>query len=242
MFQPQNRRKLYQYVVEELGTRIIKGQYQSGETLPNEDALCRELDVSRGVLREATKVLIGKGLIQARTKTGTQVQPPQAWNLFDPDVLIWKFKAGNELSFLNNITEVRRIIESEAAGLAAERATDSEVQGISGIFNKMIELLDNGAGYTAEEFIQLDLQFHTAILEACHNDLLAQIGYTLQQALLVGRQMEKPDKEDHRASLRTHLEIARAIADHDPEAAQQAARVHIDEIWSDILRKLDSDG
>ena len=65
------RRKLYEYVVDELGLRIIRGDYLPGNTLPNEDSLCKELHVSRGVLREAMKVLIRKGLLESRPKTGT---------------------------------------------------------------------------------------------------------------------------------------------------------------------------
>ena len=63
-------RKLYQYIVEELGQRIVQGRYQAPDVLPTEDQLCEELSVSRGVLREATKVLTQKGLIQTRPQGG----------------------------------------------------------------------------------------------------------------------------------------------------------------------------
>ena len=92
MRNPNPRQKLYQYVVESIGSRIIEGAYAPGTTLPNEDTLCRELDVSRGVLREAVKVLTAKGLIQTRPKTGTLVLTPKHWNLFDGEVLVWKLR------------------------------------------------------------------------------------------------------------------------------------------------------
>ena len=79
-------RKLYEYVEEMIGLRIIKGEYRPRDTLPNEDALCTEFGVSRGVIREAVKVLHKKGLVLPRPKIGTQIQPTSQWNLFDADV------------------------------------------------------------------------------------------------------------------------------------------------------------
>lgn len=234
MLSKTTRRKLYQYVVEELGLRIIQGRFQPGDTLPNEDALCQEYDVSRGVLREATKVLIEKGLILSRPKTGTQVQPRKEWNLFDPDVLKWKAASVDKYAFLKNITEVRRIIEAEAARFAAERAEEKEVERIHAVCNEMVELLSRKAGYTREEFIVLDLKFHAAIMDASHNELLAQLGHTMRQALLTGRKIDQPDHSSQLSSLKSHQAILRAIADHDALAAQETVQAHIDDVWRDM--------
>ena len=100
-------RKLYEYVVEEIGLRIIKGEFKPGDTLPNEDNLCKQFEVSRGALREATKLLAQKGLIRTRPKTGTVVQPHQEWNLFDAKILLCKLETGDKLDFLTKVTEVR---------------------------------------------------------------------------------------------------------------------------------------
>ena len=83
-------RKLYEHVEEAIGLRIITGDFKPKDTLPNEDALCAEFGVSRGVIREAVKVLQKKGLVVPRPKIGTQIQPKSQWNLFDADVLYWK--------------------------------------------------------------------------------------------------------------------------------------------------------
>ena len=95
-------RKLYQYIVEELGQRIVQGRYQASDVLPTEDQLCEELSVSRGVLREATKVLTQKGLIQTRPRVGTQVLPRDRWNLFDADVLLWRLQVEDKFTFLKD--------------------------------------------------------------------------------------------------------------------------------------------
>ena len=231
MLQKSMRRKLYEYVVEELGHRIIGGTYQPGDTLPNEDALCREFDVSRGVLREATKVLIQKGLIRLRPKVGTQVQSRKHWNLFDADVLIWKLEMGDKFEFLKNVSEVRRILESEAAKFAAERAGEEDILEIQSCYEDMEEALRSETKYDYEQYLEIDMTFHSAILEACHNELLAQIGYTMRQAVHTARQMDIRDIEIQRDSLAFHSAMLTAIINRDPDAAYQAAQELFDQVW-----------
>jgi DNA-binding FadR family transcriptional regulator len=238
MINKNKRYKLYEFVVEDLGLKIIKGEYQPGDTLPNEEMLSKEFDVSRGVLREATKVLVKKGLIRLKPKIGTQIQPQREWNLFDPDVLIWKFEVGDKMKFLENIIEVRRIIESEAAKLAAERGTEEDVSFIRSNYDEMVRFLEDTDGYTYEKYINLDINFHTSILEACRNELFSQIGYTIRQALLTARQSDKKDIIAQKETLPLHLDIVEAIEKHNPEAAYRATRVLIYEIWGEIKEKI----
>ncbi len=209
-----------------------------GDTLPNEEILSQEFDVSRGVLREATKVLVKKGLIRLKPKIGTQIQPKRQWNLFDPDVLVWKFEAGDKMEFLENIIEVRRIIESEAAKLAAERAGEEEVSLIRSSYDKMVRFLDDKDGYSYEEYNKLDIKFHTSILEACRNELFSQIGYTIRQALLTARQSDKKGIRAQKEILPLHLDIVNAIENHKPEAAYGATQALVCEIWKEIKQKI----
>jgi DNA-binding FadR family transcriptional regulator len=232
------RRKLYEYVVDELGLQIMRGDYRPGETLPNEDALCQELGVSRGVLREAMKVLIQKGLLESRTKTGTLIRPPSCWNLFDPDVLIWKYQTGNKLEFLQNIMEVRRIIEAEATKLTAERAGTEDIERIRSIHDEMAKIIADGTGYPDKDFIQTDLKFHMAILEACGNELIVQIGHTMRQALVTARQSDRHDIEAQKAVLPSHFMILDAIANHDPVKAYRSAQEHIEHVWHDMRGRM----
>jgi GntR family galactonate operon transcriptional repressor len=235
------RRKLYEYVVDELGLQIIRGDYLPGDTLPNEDTLCKDLGVSRGVLREAVKVLIQKGLLESRTRTGTLIRPRSCWNLFDPDVLIWKYQTGNKLEFLQNIMEVRRIIEAEATKLTAERASAEDIERIRSIHDDMTKTIANGSSYADEDFILIDLKFHTAILEACGNELIVQIGHTMRQALVTARQSDRHDLEAQKAVLPSHLMIVNAIVNHDSEEAYRAAQEHIEHVWRDMQKKVSNE-
>ena len=228
------RRKLYEYVVEELGLRIIRGDYLPGGTLPREDSLCKELEVSRGVLREAMKVLIQKGLVESKPKIGTLILPRHSWNLFDPDVLIWKYQAGDKREFLKNVMEVRRIIEAEASKFAAERANMEEIAHIRSLYDHLAAMLDNPPPDADERLMFDDLRLHSAILEASGNELIAQIGHTMRQALLTARQSDRHDREAQKTTMASHWQIVEAISHHDPEQAYRAAQRHIDQVWQEM--------
>ena len=231
------RRKLYQYIVDELGLRIVRGVYPPGSTLPNEDALCSELGVSRGVLREATKVLIQKGMIESRTRTGTAVCPHENWNIFDPDVLTWKLQNENRAEFLRNIMEVRRIIESEAAKMAAGRASEEDIARIRSVHDEMARSVSEATEETSDKIKLLDLKFHAGIMEASGNELIAQIGHTMRQALLTARQIDQPDLEAHKASISYHQKILNAIAERDAEKASLLSIKHVDYVWQELQSK-----
>ena len=227
-------RKLYEHVEEAIGLQIITGELKPRETLPNEDALCTEFGVSRGVIREAVKVLQKKGLVQPRPKIGTQIQPRSQWNLFDADVLVWKLKAGQQLLFLEKVTEVRGLIESEAAKFSAQRATAEEVAEIQLLFNRLNDILSDEETFTYETYLQADMAFHTAILEASHNELLAQIGRTMRYAVQTARQADITDIRVLQSSQPLHDGIIRAITDKNSEAAYTASRKMFEQLWKDI--------
>lgn len=227
-------KKLYEYIVEKIGLMIMRGEAKPGDTLPNEDALCREYGVSRGVLREATKVLTQKGLIRTQPKIGTRVQSRNNWNLFDADVLLWKLKVGDRLDFLRNVTEVRRIIESEAARFAAERARKSQLEHIRWCYEKLAATLDNDDSYNYETYLESDMAFHTAILDACRNELLAQIGDTMRQAVFAARRADSHDIGIQRDSLPFHRSMLDAIMKKDPDKAYRASRDMFDQVWEHL--------
>ena len=224
-------RKLYEYVEEMIGLRIIQGEYRPRDTLPNEDALCAEFGVSRGVIREAIKVLHKKGLVLPRPKIGTQIQPRTQWNLFDADVLVWKLKAGQQLKFLEKVTEVRAIIESEAARLSADRASEKEIAEIQELYNRLDGILGNAAEFDYKEYLQVDMAFHSSILEASHNELLAQIGRTMRHAVQAARQADSRDIGILADSQQFHAAIVKAITDKDSVGAYNASREMFDHVW-----------
>ena len=83
-------KRLHEFVVDELGSRIVRGELKPGEALPVEDELANDFGVSRTVVREAIKVLAHKRLLKVRTRTGTRVSPTAEWSQLDQDIKLLK--------------------------------------------------------------------------------------------------------------------------------------------------------
>jgi DNA-binding FadR family transcriptional regulator len=213
------RAGLHGRVVHSIGLMILRGEIQPGDVVP----LDSSLHASRTVLREAIKVLAAKGLVESRPRTGTRVRPRRSWNLLDPDVLAWQREGAAPAPFLRKLTEVRRIVEPAAAGLAAERATGREIEGMEAAFQTMEQALaTRPPDYDA--FDQADMRFHRAILEGCHNDVLEQMSGVVFGALLVSFRATSRLPGSARASLPRHKAILEAIRAHEPRAAAQAMK------------------
>lgn len=196
-------------VVDILGYRIAANEYKEGEILPIEQDLAASLDVGRNALREAVKVLSGKGLISTAPRSGTKVRPRDEWNMLDPDVLKWH--ADPDIAtekFMLNLIEVRRIIEPKASELAAVRATKEDIAAILCAYEAMAESGDN-----RDARLEADIEFHSAILKASHNEVLNHFKYAIATYLKAHARLGQSvspevDKED----LVRHEQIAWAIA------------------------------
>jgi DNA-binding FadR family transcriptional regulator len=208
---------------------ILSGELEPGDPLPAEDSFSGE-PVSRTALREAVKVLAAKGLVESRPKIGTRVRERRFWNLLDPDVLEWRLERGGDGAFFEDIIELRRIIEPEAARLAAERASDDEIERLLETFHAL-----EAAGSDEDRYLEPDLRFHALILEACHNELLAQVGSTLREALRAVFVAAR-SKESIARATPLHGRIAQAIAARDPAGAERATRMLIDDTARDVAK------
>src|SRR6201988_5262072 len=113
-----------------LGEAIVSGRYAIGAPMPAEPLLCEEFGVSRTVVREAVKSLAAKGLIVTGPKVGSRVQPRDAWNWFDPDVITWQGRVGLTAEFLRDLQDLRRVVEPAAVRLAAARADAADIAEI----------------------------------------------------------------------------------------------------------------
>jgi DNA-binding FadR family transcriptional regulator len=207
-------------VVQGIGRRIVRGELATGEILPEQGELSRMLGVSRTVVREATKVLAAKGLVESRSKRGTVILPRSEWRLLDPDVLAWLTEAGLDPEFLRSMFEVRKIIEPAAARLAAERATPEELAAIRSTFEAMARADDEAA------YLEADVMYHAMLVAATHNDHLVQLVAAFGPALQAGLRAstrhgwEWPDFLEY--SLAPHRDVLDAVIGHDPDQAGRA--------------------
>jgi len=208
------KRNLFAQTVDALGSRIVGGVHAPGETLPNEAELCRELGASRSVVREAVKSLASKGLLEPRTRIGTRVLPPTHWNLLDIDVLGWRYASMPRTQFFRELFELRRMIEPNAAALAAERATDTDFESITQAHRDM-QVAELGS----DAAIDADIRFHRAILAAGHNDLLLQMGPVIAAGLQVSFRISDRSFPE---MLAQHADVAEAVRQRAPAEARDA--------------------
>jgi GntR family transcriptional regulator, galactonate operon transcriptional repressor len=110
-------------VLDLLLEAILEGRYPTGAMLPGEEALVAEFDVSRGTAREALRALEERNVAKVKHGRGATVQPPEEWNVLDPVVVRALARSRARRTFLRELSEYRLMLESEAAVLAAERAT-----------------------------------------------------------------------------------------------------------------------
>lgn len=214
------------HVLREIGLGIVSGRYPQNSILPGDAELMSRFGVSRTVLREAMKMLAGKGLIQAKARIGTRVRDKASWNLFDPDVLIWHAQSGFDADFLLYLGEMRLALELEAAALASARRTPLQLQQLYGWVEKM-----GTDGVSREQFVDADLNFHLAVANAAGNPFLRSISTLIEVALVALLTISSPadDPLRHQRSVAAHRAIADAIARRDADAARAAMRVVVEE-------------
>lgn len=220
-------RGVHGQTVEALAGRILAGEIGEGDTL-DLPALRVELDVSLTALREALKVLTAKGMIDARQKRGTFVRPRSSWNLLDTDVMRWQTVADSDHSLFTELTEMRVIVEPAAARLAAERATDADIEALSAAVDRMASARDLAAT------VRADLDFHRLLMAATHNAFLTQV----ERIIAIG--LAERDKLVHGSvdddPVPSHRAVLEAISARDPEAAYEAMRALVDKSGADLDR------
>src|SRR5882762_158493 len=156
-------RNVHSQVADRVGISIVRGDVGVGETLPSEMQICEMMDVSRTVVREAIRTLTGKGLVEARPKSGTRVRPPEQWNQLDPDVLRWRLETSDMDSYLTKLFQLRCAVEPAAAALAATSAREGDIARIRAGYEGM------AAAKVNEQFVVADIAFHQAIYFATRN-------------------------------------------------------------------------
>jgi GntR family galactonate operon transcriptional repressor len=203
-------------VVDILGRRIAAGDYAEGETLPVEQDLADSLEVGRNALREAVKVLSGKGLISTAPRSGTRIRQREDWNMLDPDVLRWH--ADPDIAteqFMLDLIEMRRIVEPKAAELAAARATREDIASIMSAVDAMA-----ASEHDLDGRIEADMAFHSAILKASHNAVLNHFRYAVATYLKAHSRLgQEVSDTDSKADLARHQQIAWAIASGKAKSA-----------------------
>ncbi|MFM0479947.1 FadR/GntR family transcriptional regulator [Paraburkholderia strydomiana] len=221
---------LHRQVLNQMGEQICSGKFAPGDILPAEPVLAEQMQVSRITIRETMKSLSAKGMLQVRRRYGTIVLPRSQWQLFDPDVITWRARAGTvDAGLIQDLMELRLIIEPNAAKLAARRATDEDRVAVRRAF-KAMERAVAGHG----EYVPADLAFHGAILTACHNQFVQQMQNALSAILRTSFELSSEIAGGPARSLPMHEALCVAIEKGDEVAAEAAVLTLIERAEKDF--------
>ncbi len=230
---PRNRRGgLVQEVVQHMASQIQSGRLQPGDQLPTESAIMVELAVSRTVVREAISRLQASGLVETRHGIGTFVlQAPSSDNfsIAEQDM--------STVEDVINVLELRISLETEAAGLASQRATSEQCDAMALALANFSAAIDEKS-----DAVPSDFDFHMEVAKATGNrhfaDLMTYLGKRIIPRTRVNTADQAP--EGREAYLRRvhseHESIYNAIRNQDVESARAAMRTHLSNS-RDRLRK-----
>ena len=211
-------------VVQGIKQMIVDGTLKPGDRLPIEKALGEALGVSRGPLREGVRALSIMGVVETRQGDGTYV------TALDPSLLLAPMGFVVDLqihSGAHHLHAVRRMLETEAAALAARRITPETLQAAKAA------LAGAEAELTADEpdheaLIDNDIAFHRLIAEASGNPVLEALIEALSGRTVRGRLWRSISQTGaDEATHAEHRAILAALEDHDPERARARMAAHL---------------
>jgi DNA-binding FadR family transcriptional regulator len=218
-------------MVSALMARIVSHGLQAGDMLPPEAILGAEFDVSRTVVREATKTLEAKGLVSVQQGRGSVVLPSDNWSILDAAVLDAQLEHDDGGRVFEDLTFLRTALESEMAAHAAERAT-LEMQ------RRMRDVLDRAEAQRSDPdaFLELDYAFHLLVMDASGNRIARAIMLTLEEPLHVARRLTNRIPGTIERGQQFHEEIFQAIIERDSAQARQTMRAHLESLWKALQR------
>lgn len=218
-------------IVLAIGEDIVRGEIKPGERLPRDAELIERFQASRTAIREAMKVLTTKGLIQARQRAGTTVRPRAEWDLLDADVLSWHDPETISDTLVGDLVELRQFLEPKAARLAAQRATEDDIEAIQAAHQLMARATDPAAFFTA------DITFHLAVFAGCHNLLIQRLSGIVETVLVLSFRLQIPGLVDLKEASEAHGRVIDRIRHRDRAGAERAMRAVIGRAKVELRRR-----
>lgn len=222
MFNPIKSTKVYEQVIDQIKDMIKQGKLTKGDRLPSERSLVEQLQVSRACIREALSALEVIGLVECRQGEGNYISTTFEDNLLEPLSVMYMLEGSNP----EEIWELRKIMEVEAAGLAAKRISDVQLDELSKLLSGFD--INRDEAYNAE----IDKQFHYKIAEYSGNvliyNILRTVSVIVEDFIKDIRQIILTDKENWEVLFSQHKEVYLAIERHSSADARKAMAKHLD--------------
>lgn len=215
-----NKSALVDRVVQKIQEQILSERLTVGTKLPPEREFAEQLGVSRTVLREAVRVLAAKGLLETSHGVGTTVRALTREEMVAPLNLFLR-SWGRDVS-LNHLHQVRSLLEVENIGLAAEQASDEDIQDLRRILAEM-----EAAKESPLLFAVKDSDFHRRLAQTAHNPLLTLLLDSIHDLLVGVRELVAEEEGLVERVMPAHTEMLECIVSRDAKRARQAMRAHL---------------
>ena len=215
------RVRLSDTVVDQLLSALGEGRLAPDAELPAESELARSFGVSKTVVREALGRLAVMGVVHIQQGRPTTVCMPSAAPLTALLDLTLRLRPDG----VRQAIELRRALETEIAGLAAENATPRDIDELRALLGRMREHLDG-----IDTWVEADYAFHRKLGEISGNELMRFLMQAIEKPAreAMRRLQVRREMRDAQATLARHVAIVDAIAAHNPMAAKAAMHVHFD--------------
>ncbi|HUC30719.1 MAG TPA: FadR/GntR family transcriptional regulator [Candidatus Acidoferrum sp.] len=220
---PRNR--VYSEVAKQLQTRIVS-RLQPGDMLPPERELVQKFGVSRSSIRDAIRSLEAVGLLEPRQGVGTVVRDVSA------DIVVTSVTGAlpHKQKVINELLDVRNIIEPALARRAAVHATPEQIAEMRAILQRQEDRVGQGETATDE-----DTSFHYSLALAANNSMMMKLVRVLMDLLHETRERSLQGEGRARKSLAGHRRIFAAVEKKDADGAEAAMRRHLSEIEEVVL-------
>ena len=225
MFKAAKQNRIFQDVVEQIQETILSGKLKPGEMLPSERELKEMLQVSRGTLREALRVLEQKGLIEIKLGVGGgAVGQDMSYDQMNESLaLLIRYQKVS----LQHLSEFRVGVEGRVTALAAARATSADVIRLKSLLEQAREFVDKGSDFQ-KEFVEVDKQIHLALAEITGNPVYISLHHTvhdnIDQYYEAFLSMKQRELEENFTDLGSIID---AVEKKDVEQARQLAEAHV---------------
>lgn len=216
------RRKddLVERVAQAIQGQVLDGRLQVGSRLPPEREFAERLGVSRTVVREAVRILVTKGLLETRHGIGTTVRAMTQEQVVKPMTLF--FRSCNQEVSVQQLHQVRSILEVESASLAAHQAQAEDIDDLRRICGEMEE-----AAQDRQRFAEKDAEFHRRLGQTSHNPLITLLLDSIRDLLAQVRTRVADEPGLVERVMPGHLRILECVAARDAKGARAAMRDHL---------------
>lgn len=222
------RSSLVKQVVDQLAQRIESGTWPVGGRIPAEPDLVQQLGVSRNTVREAVQALIHSGMLEARQGDGTYVRSASEFGA--------AMQRRLQRSTVAEILEVRSGLEREIVRLAALHRTEDEIEVIR---DRLAQTIQTSTDTKAH--VEADVALHMSIAAATHNSVMIDLYRHMTESLhlSISSTLDLPGHMEKQSKI--HIDLVEAIANQDPDAAEEASRTLIQNNQA-ALRQLIQEG